>query len=498
MELRTTYDSVEVNEFEDMHASMLKIFRSVCALAFHGVIKNKTQFTLKDLKALSIDLPLDTLGVLQAPRQLTEHGPQHSYSFLHYAVQEFLAAYHISKLSSEEQSKEVSQILHNNPLSSVLPFYAGLTKLTNSGVCNILTEVTKHPLDCDAFLARLTQNPDSQFSDSRKLLLALMNCIYESQNKDVCELVNFLPSVPDCRYTHVTISGLTLDPMDCISLGYFFANKQLDKICTVELGHCCVGDLGIEVLMKELSQGCMPKESVGVSLSFYGKEYSYHGVKCISEALSQTSIVRGLLFTGWNWCGLDATASLTCLIEGLCRSKCLQVVLHGCVSYKHTYHLPLLIAFGDLHHLDLSFNDIGNSSTMSLLAQALKYNRTLEGLNMNDCNINDGGLQHLGSALQDNETLTFLLIPWNPFSSEALSYFLWKLSTACSRLTILQIDPKQWKPEYSNIVEKINKGRLLLHIAPLEINVNFESQACYRSRYNSLPKSLILSSRKHY
>ena len=72
---------------------------------------------LKDLKELGIDPPLDTLGLLQAPRQLTECGPQHSYSFLHYAVQEFLAAYHISKLSSEGQSEVINQILHNKPLS---------------------------------------------------------------------------------------------------------------------------------------------------------------------------------------------------------------------------------------------------------------------------------------------------------------------------------------------------------------------------------------------
>jgi len=65
----------------------------VLDLAFDGVTKRKTQFVLKDLKSLGIATsdPLDTLGLLQAPRQLTSRG-QHSYSFLHYAVQEFLAA----------------------------------------------------------------------------------------------------------------------------------------------------------------------------------------------------------------------------------------------------------------------------------------------------------------------------------------------------------------------------------------------------------------------
>ena len=500
VQLRTTHGLVEINEFEDMPESVLKRFKSVCALAFHGVMKSKTQFALKDLKALSIDPPLDTLSLLQAPRQLTERGPQHSYTFLHYAVQEFLAAYHISKLTSEKQSKEVNQILHNNPLSSALPFYAGLTKLSNPGVCSILMEVTKNPLDRESVITRITQNPGSESSDSRKLLLALMNCIYESQNISICNLVNFLPKNPGCSSADVSLLGLILDPMDCMSLGYFFANKQLDKVCRVEIDRC-VGDIEIEVFMKELSQGCTPKDTMGIELTLGGGEYSHHGVKCICEELSQTSIVRGLVFAGWN---LDATASLTYLIEGLCRSltKILGVTLYECVTYKHTYHLTLLIAFGNLHQLDLSFNDIGNSSTMSLLAQALKYNRTLEELRINYCNINDGGLEHLGSALQDNETLTFLCILFNPFSSEALSNFLRKLFTIRSRLTALKIEPQKCEPEHIMVmVRAINMFRDRCGIARLGI-LGLELQQ-FKSFFKSiqtisaLPEDVFLSSRKY-
>ena len=53
MQLRTTHGLVEMNEFEDMPESVLRTFKSVCALAFHGVVKSKTQFALKDLKALT-------------------------------------------------------------------------------------------------------------------------------------------------------------------------------------------------------------------------------------------------------------------------------------------------------------------------------------------------------------------------------------------------------------------------------------------------------------
>ena len=67
MQLRTNHGLVEADEFEDIPECVLITFRLVCALALCGVFENKTQFVLKDLKALSIDLPLDTLGLLQAP-----------------------------------------------------------------------------------------------------------------------------------------------------------------------------------------------------------------------------------------------------------------------------------------------------------------------------------------------------------------------------------------------------------------------------------------------
>ena len=478
MQLRTNHGLVEINEFEDMPESVLKTYKSVCGLAFHGVIKSKTQFVLRDLKALTIAPSLDTLGLLQAPRQLTEHGPQHRYSFLHYAVQEFLAAYHISKLTSEEQSKVVHQILHSNPLSSVLPFYAGLTRLTNSHVCSILIEVTKNPLDLVSLTERIAQNPGSESSDSRKLLLALTNCIYESQNKDVCELVSF--QNPKCL-VHISLIGLGLDAMDCMSFGYFFANKQLDKICVVELCNCHIGDIGIEMFMKVLGQGSRPKpKAMGIKLVLNSNDCSHLGVKYISETMSHAPILWGLGFVGWTRHGFDATSSLKYLTEGMCRrsARLMHISLLQCVNYEHTYNLILLISFGNLQELDLSNNDIGKSSVMSLLAQSLRYNRTLSSLEMDDCNISDDGLQHLGNVLQDHKTIIHLSIANNLFSAEALTSFLRKLCTPHSRLEKLRLESQWCKPEHKLIIKELNTFRQR-DIPPLMVSSLGKSHTVY-------------------
>ena len=357
----------------------------------------------------------------------------------------------------------VSQILNSNPLSPVLPFYAGVTKLSNPSVCSILMEVTKNTLDFRSLTERMVQNPDSESSDSRRLLLALTNCIYESQNKDVCKLVNFhcIPSIP--RFS-VSFTGLGLDPMDCMSIGYFFANKQLDKICEVGLDRCHVGDIGVEVFMQELSRGCRAKEAKGIELYLTGKDCSHLGVKCISETMSHTPVLQGLCFVGWIRHQVDATRSLKYLVEGLCRrsAKIELLAVHKSVNYQHVYHIVLLIAFSSLQALDLTNNDIGGSSVMSLLARSLKHSRRLVVLHMNESNINDGGLQHLGSALQDHETILCLSIADNPFSSEALTFFLKSLCTVRSRLLYLRLESQRCEPlapEHGGIVQRINMNR---------------------------------------
>ena len=374
----------------------------------------------------------------------------------------------------------------------MLPFFAGLTKLSNSSVCSILMKVVKKPLDTKSVMVRMTENPDYESSDSRKPLLALMNCIYESQNKDIYKFVKF---VDEPETFPVSFTGLGLDPMDCMSLGYFFASKQLDKLFSVELVRCCIGDIGIEVFMKELTRGCMPKGGNGIILSLTGSECSHHGVKCICETMCQTLILQGLAFVDWilyqrkvdaaESLTIDIISALTYLIEGLCkrsaRYRCIslqQFALHKCVNCKHTYHIILLIAFGNLQHLDLNNNDIGRSSVMSLLAQSLRHSNTLVGLQMDECNINDSGLQHLGSGLQHNKTITFLSIANNSFSSEALSSFLKMLCTA--KLQCLQLE--SLTPQHNTIVKRINAHRFQFYLPPLEL-----------WRFKSLPNELCKS-----
>ena len=72
----------------------------------------------------------NALGLLRAQLTITLNGPTQLYEFIHLSFQEYLAAFYICQMKEIDQIKAFGKIYEQNPLSPVLTFYAGLTKLT--------------------------------------------------------------------------------------------------------------------------------------------------------------------------------------------------------------------------------------------------------------------------------------------------------------------------------------------------------------------------------
>ena len=102
-------------------------------------MQNKVVFTQEELPSIlpaQEDLP--TMGVLQRVKWFRFNNKTMSYNFVHLSIQELLAAYCISKMKESEHVRVFQTLLGEPRFSAVLQFYAGITKLTNQGVRNIL------------------------------------------------------------------------------------------------------------------------------------------------------------------------------------------------------------------------------------------------------------------------------------------------------------------------------------------------------------------------
>ena len=486
MQLRTHHGLLEVKEYEYLPGDILRDLYSICGLAFQGIMGKRKVFLLDSLQKLGLKHPSSPLGLMQTQQQLTGFGARHCYSFLHYAVQEFLAAYHISKLSEEEQTESVGQILHSTPLSTVLPFYAGLTGLSNEGACGILLEVTKQPLDRIAVQLAMSHTLHES-SDRRRLLLALFNCIYEAQKPSMCKLVNpplhpaystmyqEVGCTPD-MYTQLSMSScdisfsdLGLDAVDCLSIGYFIFNKCLvsKKPLTVDLAFCHIGDTEVEILIKNIRK--VPSNKPRVDIQLDNNTVSHGTIAALSDTLIQTSALRSI---DLSYCLYPATtdikSALKYLTEGVSRNTSLEMLgIGGCsLGPAHAYHLALLAAVCNTTQLNLSDNNI--RSAIPFIAEAIKHNRTIDTLYLSWCYICDRELILLGEALQHNDKLQVLHIEHNLFTSSALSQFLNGLIGTYSGLWLLNID-RPLTDVQRHTIGLINYIRLQQSLPPLQV-----------------------------
>ena len=210
------------------------------------MLSKKRLFTAKELGEANVEFD-NTLGLLHIQPKITMYGTERYYSFTHSSIQEFIAAVHISVQSDKCHSKLVQQLLKVDRLNNAIPFYSGLTGLSNPKVINLLSEVLKRPLHNLNTLVALRADP-AESTDPQQKTLALFNCFYECQNESLLkrldmqflqcwELLSYEKALDLAdkigikpRYDNihvVSFTGLGLTPSDCIAIEHFMRMTTL-------------------------------------------------------------------------------------------------------------------------------------------------------------------------------------------------------------------------------------------------------------------------------
>ena len=180
-----------ISSLYDLPPDMQTQLSHICAMAYHGVMKNKVTFSEDDLKSFNLPPDISTLSLIQVVVSFMPYRSR-SYNFLHLSVQELLTSYHISKLTSEEQVKIFKELFGQPRFAAVFQYYAAFTKLQTAGIQDIIVSII-------------------QESD-KTLFLTLLHCLYEAQDSSLCQLV-----ASELK-GELDLSENSLSPVDCIAL----------------------------------------------------------------------------------------------------------------------------------------------------------------------------------------------------------------------------------------------------------------------------------------
>ena len=246
-----------------------EMFNELTLLAFDALEKDKIVFTLSEIKE-HFHYLTDTksednwngLGLLKAVRcnNILTGKEDVIYHFAHFSIQEYMAAYYISKLPDKRQIKLLKQTFWEDRYYNAWIIYVGITNASSFAL--------KHFLSGNA--VQLFTKLSSNLTISSRLLnhkikcLHLFQCLAETQNENVKSLAGkFL------KDQEIDLSNQTLLPTDLNTFSYFLTRSITNKWQVLNLSGCNIGVAGFHTLYNNFfnkeSQDIITVEKVDLS-----------------------------------------------------------------------------------------------------------------------------------------------------------------------------------------------------------------------------------------
>ena len=227
----------------------------ICKLSFEMTRSSKQVI---QQEADTID---ESLGLITVDWKATVCGFQNIYSFCHLTFQEFLAAYHISRLDVQEQLAIIQSFGPMEHMYMVFKFYCGLVKFEE---------------DCGRFKKLLEVAKFETLHECQ--------CCFESQQPATCDFV--------ADKGMIVVDESFRTPSDYTCLGYVVVNAKKNTVRMMQLdGYVLLNEECVEAFIKA-TNGTRRTASPVELLSFKGNE-------CLEQQLELVRACPSLLVVQW-------------------------------------------------------------------------------------------------------------------------------------------------------------------------------------------------------
>jgi len=383
----------------------------LCEYAFIALKNNKIVFTKQDIKnefTKFADAPgsWSGLGLLKAAKyfSIEENNDCTSYNFIHLSIQEYLAAYYITTLSSAQQVDMLKEYFFINKYLNMWIMYGGLCK---------------EPLAFRHFLSgnySLTLSKMfGSFSLSNKIVRSKLDRLYlfqvsaEFSTSNIHNLVSNVFKNKCLDLSEYNLSSRHIDTLTSI----------LDKATVTQwkqlnLSHCNIGDTGCNQL-------CDSVIGLNNELQFDTIDLSHNGItldgvkQVISLLLKCKAKVSYLSGNPFVECSeyLSSFAMKYACAETLNHhpltvyvQKEENAIFNQVDKINIIKHLDEQVFITGLYFINCELND----SVMETLSSIIQRCKVLNQLYIWDANINDGVVNHLLSIFpQKNQKQTLFI-----------------------------------------------------------------------------------------
>ena len=414
-----------IKKFEDLQLYYPDFMEQICSLAFTGLKNDRLVFSFDEIHfKVNDELFKNGFGLLQPLQYCTEEEGT-SFNFLHFTLQEFLAAYYVSMLAIEEQSSNMENTFWKDRFAYMWVMYVGIVGVKNKIFTKFISGGETYKNNGGL---KITDNIQK---DKRKRL-HLFQCYMEANSQsEMPKLIYSVFSKGEIRFNKIS-----LYPHHISSLTFFMSTQStVVSWKTLELEKSSLNDIA----MNKLEQFVTDSKDKIAALEYVNLSGNPVSPWCVYCAVINNCQVNTLTL-----CASSMQNHLNEIRDCLQNAGKLKVLRMFDVHCGDLALLKQILQYGiTLNRLDLSWKrnpkyvllqtrynnvtvniycDILCSNTWSsnsidlssknlsnhealFLGFGLHHNATLEKLNLSQNVISDDGAKAIGTSLIENTTL---------------------------------------------------------------------------------------------
>ena len=420
-----------VDKLTKVPKSTLNIVYKLSEVAFKGLQENKLVFTFDEIKQTCpyIDETVGAIngfGLLQAVEHYPHKGAgtTKSFYFLHYTMQEFLAALHVSTLPREQQSSLMKKMFWDGHYNFMWMMFVGIVGVKSDVFVNFMSKGKLYKRKSGVRIADTIRN-------NKRKCLHVFQCYLEAkQNTEMPEVISSM-----FKDGKVVFSKVKLLPHNITSLMSFICTKQSIQWKSLELQQCKIGDTGMSVLQQFISDTTSTLEHVDLS----GNHSSPWGVYC--------AIIKHCSVNSLTLCGDDGIGQYVNELKVVLQMNTTLISLKLCnINNNGAINIVKAIQMNTtLQTLDMSSNKISDDGVIAI-SDYLKRNSSLEKLNLSKNEITNEGAKMIAEALQLNTTLKQLDLSINEIFDDG--------ATTISNVLKTNITLQELNISHNNITNK--------------------------------------------
>ena len=292
-------------------------------------------------------------------------------NFLHFSIQEYLAAHHIANLPADEELKIIKVKFWSDIHFNMFSIYVSITKGQRPSFKHFLCSGNKAITISDKFLNNQLQ------------CLRLYYCFHEADDVDICKTIEQSVTFSN---KEIDLSGtrLTASDVECVTV--FLTSSSHKEWMRLNLFKCYIQDHGLHILHR----GLLHCRNITIDQLWL----QYNGLTTQSSSLISDITVK-------------------------CKVKKLWINGNHTIGEDEQLYSMLFNPFTMLEVLDMYNTQLSSRAAIALF-RAVKYNNKLKMLHITDNAITNDACDAITTALERNNCLVRLYMDHNPLTGEAI------------------------------------------------------------------------------